>query len=211
MFGQTQPQSFGGNNQQLTAQAASRPPTLDEILGIKLADATLLEGFKTLHIGNYAFQVTNAEVAEYDIKQEDHPFVGTKAPRLSLDFTVIQTSGVGMNKDKQRVTEAQMQEQVGFVYKESILFGNDGLPDPKNPSVIRYQGRDRLATLISKIIGIDAYKAQVAAGVTMGNLLENLKGVKFACKVTHNVNPNDPNKRVNHQIELFGDFLQIPA
>lgn len=188
--------------------AASVPMTLEGVLGINMQEAQVLEGIKVHPEGNYMLQLADVNTDEYEIKKEDHAFVGQKAPIVEFNFKIVNISHPLKDVDGNVLTNEQGAALIGEDVREAFLFGNDGLPDPKNPAVIKHPARDKMRTFLGKMVGEDVY-----AGIEQRNngslqgIIGECMGKTFVCEITHNVNPNDPNKRKNHQINLFGTFM----
>lgn len=188
---------------------ATAPMTMEQLLGINIADANILTGLKTFPAGKYGMIFEGIDQGEYDIKQEEHAFVGGKG--LKLTFKMKTTRAIGLKgTDNKPLTLEAMNEWIGVNFEESILFGNDGLPNKKDLTKPAYPGRDKLATMLARFAGEDNYKALVAqSGGNLLKIVEPMIGKQFACEISHNVNPNDPNKRVQHQLNIFGEFVPM--
>jgi hypothetical protein len=88
--------------------------TLEQILGINAASAELLGGTQW-YAGDYGFQVTGIDVnGSYEIKQEDHPFLGSKAPRIELQFTCIATDQASLKGEKGETITKEAAEKLVF-------------------------------------------------------------------------------------------------
>lgn len=204
----------GQSPAQAQAQAtAAAAMSIDQVLGLNLNEASLMEGGSVFPQGKFVFQISDIDIDTYTVgaKDDTHPFAGQEAPIIAITCACLEANvGNARNAKDVLLTAEEVAELKGKEHREAVMFGNDGTPDPKKPDVIRHSGRDKLATLLSKIHGEAAYEALKAQsnGAT-GLILEATRGKQFACEITHNVNPNDPNKRVNSQINLFGEFVQI--
>lgn len=217
--------SNGAQTQMQPAQEMSMdgPLTLEGILGIDANEVGVYEGGGVWPAGIYAFSVVSMEQKQYDIaKPEDHPFLGKQGTRLALGLQVIKLMGEYTDDKGQPVpmpamTEKYLNPENPKIYIDSILFGNDGLVKqgksyrlPMQGEERDYPGTKRLLSMIKNILGEDVYntKLQETGGNTQA-LLQAINGKQFACEIAHNVNPNDPNGRVQDQIALFGEFVQM--
>lgn len=204
---QAQPSQLGASQPNFGAM------TLDDVLGINADDASLMEGQGLWPAGKWVFQLTDIETDTYEIKQEESPRVGTEAPIIRFVLTCREgMAGTAKDGDGKLLNQQQVAEWVDKEFKESVMFGNDGLPNPKKPDEIKFSGRDKMFTLMHHFIGEDAYeKLKAECGGNAGQMLQQLAQATpmFACEVSHNVNPNDPNKRKNHQLNLFGEFIPV--
>lgn len=189
------------------AAAAPAILTMENLLGISLASAKLIESF-TWPMGAYAWQISDFEVKNYTIKADDHPNLGKEAAMLTISLTCLQAATPTLKSaDGKPVSEEEAAAYAGKVYKENIMFGNDGLPGKSG--AIEYRGMNMTATLLTKMLGAENYSALAAThNFALGPMLEAIKAanVQFVCELSHNINPKDPNKRVNAQINLFGSF-----
>lgn len=202
---------FGNQNSQATPAVAiavnSGPLTLEQILGLNMQEARLIEG-GTWPMGMFAWQISDLTLKTYTIKAENHPNLGKDAPMLTIELTCINSAAPTLRgTDGKPVTEEEAASWIGKKYKENIMFGNDGLPNKHG--VIEHRGMNMTATLFTKMLGAENY-AQLCQGTNfqLGAMIDTVKasGHQFVCELSHNTNPNDPNKRVNSQINLFGTF-----
>jgi hypothetical protein len=207
------------------SQAQQGPMSIESILGISADTANLLEGYKTWAKGNYMFQVTDAKFEEYDIKTEGHPFIGRKAVRLAISLTCLNCLASTMkDAEGRQLTDEQAKEYIGTVFKESVLFGNDGLVSkdvgnnkkayfaPQAGETPSFSGFNKLHTLMQRFVGAEAYEVlKKSAENNTGKMVAAMLNRKFGCAISHNINPNNPNAKVQHQLDIMGEFLPVVA
>lgn len=198
---------FGNNNADattgVTAQAGEML-SMEALLGKKVSEAKILEGGAKPK-GTYGFQLTSIETGDYEIKQEEHARVGETAMMLTFVLTIIGVDERGkyVNAKGKSVSPEEMRDQVGKEFKENVMFGNDGLP--KEDGTINSSGFDKLITILSKIIGEEAYQKMVEQGATTQQIIEASQGVKFLADISH----NKWNDNIRDQLDLFGEFRLI--
>lgn len=200
------------------ASVAFDPNNIESILGIDASEVGTYEGGAAWPKGLYDFQVTGIEVKDYDIaKPDSHPRIGTKAKRIVLMLTCIGVKQMQYIDAKGApVTPEAMQEYVGKEYQDSALFGNEGLVKqnkeyrlPMQGETPEFPGSKRMFTMSKNILGEAVYQQMEAQGAKLGQFMQALDQKKFTCIIDHNINPNDPNQRVQDQIAMFEDFIQI--
>jgi hypothetical protein len=102
------------------------------------------------------------------------------------------------------------------------MFGNDGLVQrdignsqkayfmPQDGETPKYSGLDKLHTLMQRILGAEAYELLKASqGGNTGKMMAAIIGRSFGCSISHNINTNDPNAKVQHQIDIMGEFFPV--
>lgn len=198
---------------------AMGPMNVESILGLNPNDVGTYEGGAAWPKGVYQFQLTGIETGEYDIKTEGHPWEGKKAFRIEFQLTCIGVVPMAYIDAKgETVPEAQMQEFIGKVYKDSCMFANDGLVKqgkayrlPMAGEKPDFPGAKRLNTMLRNILGKETYEQIMRANPNagFGPALQAVNNIKFACIIDHNINPNDPNKRVQDQVAMFEEFVQL--
>ena len=202
--------NFGNMTTAPTAALAgvvTAPMTMEGLLGINANDARILEGMAIWPAGRYQLQLTGLDASDYEIRQEDHPFVGQKALKVELKFQCLATSGALKDKNGKLLSAEAAQEWIGQEFIEGVLFGNDGLPSKKNPNEVAHPGRDKLFTILANIAGPQQWEAlKAATGGDLQKIVSAMLNKPFGCEIGHNINPNDPNKRVQHQLSVFGDW-----
>jgi hypothetical protein len=203
----------------------SGPMSIESILGINAETANLLEGYKTWAKGNYMFQVSNAKFEEYDIKAEGHPYIGRKAVRLSIELTCLNVvPGSMKDTDGNSLTAEQAKEYIGTVFRESVMFGNDGLISkdvgnnkkayfiPQAGETPNYSGFNKLHTLMQRFVGAEGYELlKKASENNTGKMVAAMLNRKFGCSISHNINPNIPNAKVQHQLDIMGEFIPVAS
>jgi hypothetical protein len=204
-----------------TGNTQSSALTLEQILGINASAAELLGG-NQWNAGDYLFQVTGIDTGQtYEISKEDHPYVGSKAARLEFQLTCLAMDPNSLRDAKgASVSKEAADKFVGKVFKESVMFGNDGLvrrdkawfiPGPgETPS---RSGFNKLHTIIQRILGAEAYEAakQQVNGDT-GKLLSAIANRKFGASLTWSdggKDKNDPTYRLQIQLDIMNKF--VPA
>jgi hypothetical protein len=218
MFANNQPQTGVSAASMNQAAAMNAPMTLEDVLGLSANNAELLES-QTWPAGNYMLQVTGMDATKtYDIKQEGHPFLGQKATRMEMQFTCIDIDAASLKDDKGNAVPAEAAAKFkSKVFKESIMFGNDGLvkrdkvwfvPGPgEEPS---RSGFNKLHTIIQRIVGPEAY--EMLKSQTQGNTGQMLNAIgnrKFGCSISHSINKDDPNARVQSQLAIMDKFYPV--
>lgn len=201
-----------------SSETQGGPVTMEQLLGNKLSQAVLIEG-GVWPSGMYAWQLTGINDNTYEIKAEDHPWIGEQATMVKLTLTCVDfdkdPKAKYLDKNKKRVSAETMASYVGKEFTENVMFGNDGLirEKTKEGSVYRLPqdgevgeqgGYNKLVTLLRAFIGEDAYKNLSADGSDpqLPALIEACNNVKFGAEISH----NSYGDNVNDQINLFGDF-----
>lgn len=190
------------------AGAVTAPMTMEALLGINANDARILEGLPVWPAGKYQFKLKSLDAGEYEIRQDDHPFVGQKALKVEMIFTCLATAGALKDKEDKLLSAEAAREWIGQNFTEGVLFGNDGLPSKKDPNALGFPGRDKMFTILAKIAGEKQWDAlKASTGGDLQKIVTALLDKPFGCEISHNINPNDPNKRKQHQIAVFGDWM----
>ena len=212
MFGKTEGGDATNNSETTTETSASAPLTMAGILGKKLSSAEIIEGGLRPK-GMYAFQLVELKEGTYNIRQEEHPHVGQDAPMLSivLDIIAVDDSGKYYDIKGKPVSKEKMNSYVGKQFVENCMFGNDGIPD-KNGNV-KNGGFNKMVTILSKIIGKEAYaKIDQDADDSTEKLIAAAEGAKFTAEISHNIWKDKDTGQVNEndQLNLLGAFEVIP-
>lgn len=203
MFGNEQGNSAEGAT---PVEGSSAPLSMEALLGKKVTDATVIEG-GAKPAGTYVFDLEGIDEGSYEIKKEEHPRVGETAMMVTIALKIVQVDPKGkyIDSKKRKVTNEAMQQHIGKVFKENVMFGNDGLP--KEDGTINNSGMNKLVTILSKIIGEDKYKAMEANGASIEKLVSAAAGARFMADISH----NEWEGNVSDQLDLFSDFEVVPT
>lgn len=185
------------NSESQTSDLAS----MDDILGAEVGEVAIYQ--RTIWpVGSYLWVLTEYEARTYDIRNEEHPDAGKKAPMIMLKFVCVGFPPKAKYVDlkKRKVDPELIVEKLGHVKTENFLFGSDHLPDDKNPGKRRNTGARKFATFMHGILGTDGYEA--VKNLSRGAQLEEAKKVVFIADLGSDMQGKDT------QFDLFGEFIK---
>jgi len=196
------------------------PATMDDLLGKKVAEATIMES-KLFPKGDYVLELVGVNQESYEIKNEGHPFEGEEAARLEFNYIIkgVDDKGKYFDVKDKRVSADKMAEFVDQEYTESVLFGNDGLvvegsgenrvlrlpENDEDKAKAKNTGFDKAVTLMQRHLGEQAWEENDCDNKSLSELIELATGKLTITPIGH----NKWGDRVNVQINIMDEFQPV--